>query len=191
MPIAAKENEEALVDALFAKRESVDLNQQNARFSLSDGGLISLELSLPGKEKEYFERVIIIRAYPVSNPDEFLIVRSADTKEHGKGEEIGIIRDINIMREDEIKIINAELDKRYFVPEILKVISVKEKYGLSYWECETSAGHRSFIVSNPYVSIRLLDDSRLIVEDMDGSNYCIPDVAKLDKFSQKKIEVFC
>ena len=61
-PIAAKENEEALVDALFAKRESVDLNKQNARFSLSDGGLISLELSLPGKEKEFFERVVRIRA---------------------------------------------------------------------------------------------------------------------------------
>ena len=190
-PIAANENEEALVDALFAKRESVDLNQQNARFSLSDGGLISLELSLPGKEKEYFERVIIIRAYPISNPNEFLIVRSPDSKEHGKGEEIGIIRDINILREDEIKIINAELDKRYFIPEITKVLSVKDKYGLSYWECETSAGHRSFIVSNPYVHIRLLEDGRLIVEDMDGSNYCIPDITALDKLSQKKIEVFC
>lgn len=190
-PIAAKENEEALVDALFAKRESVDLNKQNARFSLSDGGLISLELSLPGKEKEFFERVVIIRAYPITNPYEFLVVRSVDSKEHGKGEEIGIIRDLNLMTEDEVKIISAELDKRYFIPEITKVMSVKDKYGLSYWECETSAGHRSFIVSNPYVHIRLLEDGRLIIEDMDGSNYCISNIAALDKLSQKKIEVFC
>ena len=44
-PIPAEKSDEALVDELFAKRESVDLTPENARFFYSEGGLVSLELT--------------------------------------------------------------------------------------------------------------------------------------------------
>ena len=188
--VSAEENEEALVDALFAKRISYDLTPDNSRFFLSEGGLVSMELSVPDKEKEFFERVIIIRTFPISNPNGFLSVRAPDSRGSEKGEEIGIIRDLNDFPEDTVKIILGELDKRYFIPEITKVHSIRDKYGFSYWDCDTSSGRRTFIVSNPYSNIRLLDDGRLLVEDMDGSNFCIPEKKKLDNSSQRKIEAF-
>ena len=113
----SEESDEALVDALFAKRESYDLTPDNSKFFLSEGGLVSMELSVPNKEKEFFERVIIIRTFPISNPDEFLSVREPDARDSEKGDEIGIIRALDIFPEETVKIIRDELDKRYFIPE--------------------------------------------------------------------------
>lgn len=189
-PIAAAESDEALVDALFAKRESIDLNPQNTRFFPSEGGLVSMELTTKNGDKEQFERVIILRTYPVTNPDELLSVRAPKSRSSGKGEEIGIVGNINDFPKEQVELVKAELDKRYFIPVITRIHSVKEKYGRSYWDCETTSGRRSFIIGNPYSDIHMLEDGRLLVEDIDGSNYTITSLASLDKVSQKKVETF-
>lgn len=189
-PIAAAESDEALVDALFAKRESIDINPNNARFFPSEGGLVSMELTSKNGDKEFFERIIILRTYPVTNPDEFLSVRTPDSRSSGKGVEIGIVKNINDFPKEQVNLVNEELDRRYFIPQITHVYSIKEKHGRSYWDTETTSGRRTFMVNNPYSDIHMLEDGRLLVEDIDGSNYTINGLDSLDKFSQKKVESF-
>lgn len=186
------------IEALFNKRESVPLSPENARFFRSNGGLISLELSHKGeknedgsdKENETFERVVIIRSFPVSNPDEYISIREPSTKRRGNGAEIGMIRNITDFDESTILLLKEELDRRYFTPEILKIYSLKEKFGYSYIDAKTSAGKITFVLNNPYSNFRKLENGSVLISDMDGNCFIIPNPDTLDKASLKKIEIY-
>lgn len=172
------------------QRESVPITPKNARFYRSKGNLISLELAIEGKEPEIFERVVILRSFPVTNPDEFLSVREPDTKKKGRGKEIGMIRRMSDFDEATSMLFLEELDRRYFSPQLLKITSCKEKFGYSYWDAETTAGHVTFILNNPFYNIRVLEDGRIFINDIDGNSFEIPDPKQLDPASFRKIEIY-
>ena len=52
---------------LFEHRISLDLTPENAVFTPSAGSLISLTLTQPSGEVEFFERVVPVRAFPISS----------------------------------------------------------------------------------------------------------------------------
>ena len=186
------EDEDNTVDAndLFKRRESINLTPENAWFSASVGGLISLKIINADGEEEFFERVILRRSFPVTAPDEFLSVREPDSRKKGRGAEIGMIRNINIFDKDTVALLNSELELRYFTPEITKITSAKEKFGYNYWEAETTAGSVSMVLNNPYSNIRVLEDKRIFISDMDGNCFIISDPTKLDRQSFKYIEIY-
>ena len=176
------------LDNLFEnERVSVALTPQNAVFKQSEGGLISLDLK---ETNEFFERIVIFRCFPITNPDEFLSVREPDSKKMGKGKEIGMIRYMKDFPEKQQKLFLEELDRRYFSPEITKINSVKDKFGYTYWEADTNAGSMTFILNNPFSNIRLLEDGRIFIHDIDGNSFQIKEPAKLDANSYKKIEIY-
>lgn len=177
-------------DELFKHRVSIDLTPANAWFSKSVGGLISLKIINAEGVEEFFERVVIRRSFPVSAPDEFLSVREPDTRQKGRGSEIGMIRNINIFDKETVDLLNAELELRYFTPIITKITSAKEKFGYNYWDAETTAGNVSLVLNSPFNNIRVLEDGRIFISDMDGNCFLIPDPKKLDRQSYKTIEIY-
>ena len=181
------ENAEKKDDLFEKERVSIALTSQNAKFTRSQGGLISLELL---ETKESFERIVIFRCFPITNPDEFLSVREADSKKMGRGKEIGMIRYMKDFPQDQQELFLEELDRRYFSPEIIKINSVKEKFGYSYWDAETTAGSMTFIMTNPFSNIRVLEDGRIFINDLDGNSFQIKDPSKLDAHSYKKVEIY-
>ena len=191
---AAEEEEngdgEINADDLFKHRVSIDMTPDNSWFSASEGGLISLKIINAEGEEEFFERVVIRRSFPVTSPDEFLSVREPDTRAKGRGSEIGMIRNINIFDKATVDLINAELDIRYFTPVIHRITSAKEKFGYNYWEAETSAGKVSIVLNNPFSNIRVLEDGRIYIFDMDGNCFLIPDPTKLDRLTYRTIEIY-
>ena len=187
--IVSAENAEEEID-IFYKRPSVTLTVDNARFYRSGGGLISLDLKGEGGEVEKFERVVAIRSFPITDPDAFISIREPDSAEHEKGAEIGIIPDINDFDAESIALLREELDRRYFTPKILKIYSMKEKLGHYYWDVNTDAGKFSFVLRNAGANIRTLEDGRVLIFDIDGNCFEIPDTEKMDKASYKKIEVY-
>ena len=189
----------ANTDNLFEnERISVPLTPQNASFRRSEGGLISLDLTAEetneagekSEKKEFFERIVIFRCFPVTNPSEFLSVREPDSKKMGRGKEIGMIRYMKDFPEEQQKLFLEELDRRYFSPGITKINSVKDKFGYMYWEAETDAGNMTFILNNPFSNIRLLEDGRIFINDIDGNSFQIKEPNKLDPNSFKKIEIY-
>lgn len=187
---SVEDAEEVNADDLFKHRESITMTPENSWFSLSAGGLISLKIINAEGNEEFFERVVIRRSFPVTAPDEFLSVREPDSRIKGRGAEIGMIRNVNIFDKDTVKLINDELEVRYFTPEIKKITSAKEKFGYTYWEAETTAGNASIVLNNPFSNIRVLEDMRIFISDMDGNCFVIPDPSKLDKLSYKYIEIY-
>ena len=179
---------EEKTDNLFEnERVSIALTPQNAVFKRSEGGLISMDLK---ETDEFFERIVIFRCFPITNPDEFLSVREPDSKKMGRGKEIGMIRFMKDFPKEQQDLFLEELDRRYFSPEIIKISSVKDKFGYMYWETETDAGSMTFILNNPFSNIRSLEDGRVFIHDMDGNSFHIKDPAKLDAYSYKKIEIY-
>lgn len=177
-------------DALFRSRKSVVLSDSNAEFTLSAGGLISMTLIHEDGTREFFERVVPVRAFPISDPNDYISIREPDSKEKGKGLEIGMITTITDVSPAAQELINAELERRYFTPELLKIYSVTEKFGYQNFEAETSAGRISFVVVNPYSNFRTLEDGRIFIYDIDGNCFRISDPTKLDRNSFRKVEIF-
>ena len=177
-------------EALFKVRISIPLNQENAIFTRSEGNLISLKVTQPDGTVEEFERVVPVRAFPITDPDEFISVKEPDSREKGKGAEIGLIRKMSDFDEGTQALLCEELDRRYFTPVIKKLTGVKEKFGYFYWDAETSAGKISFVMTNITSNIRTLEDGRVFIHDIDGNCFQIPDPSKLDKASLKKIEIY-
>ena len=182
--------DENLEDLFFKKRKSVDLTPYNASFFRSEGGLVSLKLKNEDGEEEFFERVLPIRSFPITEPEEFISIREPEIKDKGKGDEIGMIRRMSDFPDDVQSLLREELSRRYFTPELLKIFSVKEKFGYSYWEVQTSSGKISFVMTNPSSNIRTLEDGRVFIHDIDGNCFAITDPSKLDKASFRHIEIY-
>lgn len=182
--------DENLEELFFKKRKSVELTQENAKFFRSEGGLVSLTLTNEDGSEEFFERVLPIRSFPITEPEEFISIREPETKDKGKGDEIGMIRRMSDFPEDVQTLLREELSRRYFTPEILKIFSVKEKFGYSYWEVQTSSGKISFVMTTPSSNIRTLEDGRVFIHDIDGNCFAITDPTRLDKASFRHIEIY-
>ena len=176
--------------ALFDKRVSIPLTPQNASFSLCAGGLLSLTLTKPDGTVEEFERVIPVRAFPITDPDCYICIREPDGKKNGRGEEIGMIERLADFDEQAQELILEELDRRYFTPIIKKIQSLHEKFGYLYFDVTTDAGRSEFIMANPTNSFRTLEDGRVFMYDIDGNCFCVPGSDALDKASLKKIEIY-
>ncbi len=126
--------------------------------------------------------VKIARAFPVSDPDHYIGIRDEDDKD------IGMVVDPSRLESRTRKIVEEEIHKRYFVPVITRIHSVKEEYGVGHWIVETDRGPREFVVRGMRDSIWEVGESRLIVIDVDNNRYDIPNYTELDYRSYRMIE---
>lgn len=157
------------------------LNSQTAHFERTSGGFASLKTT-----ERFYERVTLLRAFPLSDPDRYISVREAD--EHKK--EIGMIENINDLSKEDAEIVKEQLNLRYFTPKIKKVLSVKDKHGFSTLEVITDKGKCKFTFKTGSNSVVGLSESRYLFYDIDGSRYEIEDIFALSKREQKKLDIY-
>lgn len=160
------------------------LKEENAVFSRSAGGLLALTVKTPEGEV-YYERVIVLRAFPLTSPDALLSVRQP----RGERREIGMIRHIGDLDEGSEELVRQELSSRYFIPRIERIHSLHRR-GALYIDAETDLGRRTLMLRNDTSAIRTLLGGRVILTDMEGNNYEIPDPEALDKASYRRIETY-
>ena len=132
-----------------------------------------------------FLRVQIARAFPLYDPDHYIGLRDE------KDKDIGMLQNLDTLEAASRQIIAEELSRRYFLPKIARVRSVKEEFGTSTWEVDTDKGPRKFIVQNLRDSVQDLSPTRLLMTDKDGVRYEFPDTATLDpksKFILSKVQ---
>lgn len=123
-------------------------------------------------------KVSVARAFPLSNPDHYLGFLD------GAGKDIGLLHDPALLDPDSRRIVDEELEKRYFVPIVERVITVKEEFGTIYWSVETDRGEKEVIVRNLRDNLQDLGSSRVIITDVDGNRFEFSDITKLDSKSQ-------
>ena len=174
-------DEEALKKESEELLEMRILDGDNAVFSRTPGGFVALKT----KDKEY-ERVGVYLTFPLTNPEEFVSIREADEK----AREIGMVEKLSLLPADQQEMLREQIKLRYFMPVITKVLDVKDEYGYAYWNVVTTFGACRFTTQMSGDAVVHLSDSRLLVTDIDGNRYEIPDFYRLSVMERKKLDLF-
>ncbi len=156
---------------------TVWLTPENAEFYLKNGFLYI-------KSAEKDQRAFLCRQFPFEMLWEFISVLD-DAQQ-----EIGIIRRVADFAGEQEELLRTELSRRYYSPVIEEILHVKERYGFSYWKVKTHEGEVSFTLHDTYRSIIRAGENRVILLDVDGNRFEIPQVDTLDRKSYKKIELY-
>ena len=184
---ALKKESEELLEMHF-------LTGENARFRRTEGGFVALTVKEAGEEKHSeteagtreYDRVGVYLTFPLTNPEEFISIREADEK----AKEIGIIEKLSQLEKDQQEMLREQIKLRYFRPVITKVLDVKDEYGYAYWNVVTTFGACRFTTQRSGDAVIHLSDSRLLVTDIDGNRYEIPDFYQLGVMERKKLDLF-
>jgi len=129
-------------------------------------------------------RVLFHRAFPFDRPDEFISVQDEE------GREYGIIKALKDFDGEGREIIDEALKRKYFCPEIKKIYKLEEQFGYSLWEVDTDVGPLEISLKDTFGSIIRISDTYLVIVDVSGNRYLLPDVNALDRKSYRKIELY-
>ncbi|MBQ7863860.1 MAG: DUF1854 domain-containing protein [Lachnospiraceae bacterium] len=169
------------------KAESADLlelrylTKENAKFERTPGGFVKLTY----KDTTY-DRVGVYRTFPVTMPEEYISIREANEK----AREIGVIEKLSALDPEQAKMLKEQLDLRYFTPEITKIFDIKTEYGYGYFHVMTTYGECRFTIHNGGSSVVSLTDTRIVINDLDGNRFEVPDIMKLTVAERKKLDLF-
>lgn len=116
----------------------------------------------------------------------------------GKGREVAILDDkkkeivtlksLDCLDPEARKIAAEELDQRYLVARIKRVISTQTSFGSRYWDVETDRGRRRFVMKDPHKNVVWITKDRLVIRDVLGNRYEIHSIAELDPSSRHEME---
>lgn len=122
----------------------------------------------------------ILRTLPISDPWRYLIVYDAD------GNEIGIFVDIADLDAQSQQIVREELERRYHMPKILRVLRVERlpQTGHTRWQVETDEGIKEFVVPGSE-HIYTSRYPRIFLVDENGNRYEIPNFERLEVQSRR------
>jgi hypothetical protein len=138
-----------------------------------------LGLTLPGGGR--YGRITAARAFPLSSPEQLVVLRDQE------GNEIGIIENVEQLDKQSSQALKIELEKCYFMPIITYVNNIDEAYGVPKWDVETDRGPRKFELRSRR-DARLTGYGRVLIKDIDGNRYEIPDYTQLDARSRAYVE---
>ncbi|HHV54819.1 MAG TPA: DUF1854 domain-containing protein [Firmicutes bacterium] len=131
---------------------------------------------------EEYSPVAVYRAFPLTRPEQYISVRDSE------GKEIGMIENLGDLPAEMRRLVEEELERRYFTPLITRVVSVKEEFGYSYWEVETDRGARRFTVRNSHENVLPVGERSVMLVDVDGNRFAIPDYRRLAPAAYRQIE---
>ena len=139
------------------------------------------QLILRPAESEGEIAVRPMRAFPLSDPARFVALLDRD------GNEVALVPDLAALPERPRALLLQELEKSYFLPELVRVLEITDDFGIQHWQVETDRGPRIFEVRGRE-DLRWLRPGNLIVRDVDGNRYEIKRFDDLDAQSRLKIE---
>ena len=155
---------------------SIYLEPQNLRLEIAPDG--TLRAQIEGERCAI--RVEVLRAFPISNENENLILRD------GGGKELGILRDFKGIEASQRQFLQDALENRYFLPKILKINLISERFGSAVWDIETDRGATSINTKAIHEAIYEITPSRFLLRDTEENRYEIADVNALDEASRER-----
>jgi hypothetical protein len=135
-------------------------------------------LHLTVEERITYLDVKIIRLFPLDDPERYLRIQSNDN------EEIGILEEIAGLSTDNKQLVMDDLDRRYLLPIVKRVVHVKESFGTVDLGVETSHGFRTFTMRNLRENVVQASPNRYLLSDIDGNRYEVSNLDQLDAISR-------
>jgi hypothetical protein len=141
---------------------------------------LRLTVTTQGEEKSY-PTVKPVWASPLSHPNRYLCLLD------GKGEEITMIPDPKTLSSESRNAVEEELRRRYLTATVTHIKDARVEYGATYWSVDTDRGERDFVTQSLQENAIWLSLHHLLLLDVDGNRFEIPDTRLLDEHSRKFI----
>lgn len=136
-------------------------------------------LRLTVEEDRSYPRVAVVRAFPLSDRNRFYSVRDSGDNE------IGVIVNPTDLSAENQNLIDGDLQRRYFIPSVKRIVSAKERFGTVEWTVETDRGLCHFTTQNLRENVQRPAPGRIILNDVDGNRYDIRNLDELNRDSQE------
>lgn len=129
------------------------------------------------------EGVVPVRAFPIAAPTEGIALVGPD------GHEAGWIERLENLPGALRQLVEEELDRREFMPEIRRIRAVSSFATPSTWQVDTDRGETSLVLWGEEF-IRRLGKSGLLIEDSHGIHFLVRDINGLDSASRRLLDRF-
>lgn len=129
------------------------------------------------------EQVVVVRAYPVTAPELGAGVMDSE------GHELAWFDRLDGVQEPLQSRLREAMQEREFLPEIQQLKSVSSLVTPSTWTVQTDRGTTRFMLKGEE-DIRRLTGRVLLINDADGVQYLIRDLAAMDRHSRKLLDRF-
>jgi hypothetical protein len=139
-------------------------------------------LQMRQSDAEEWGEVSVVRLFPLSQLEKWLAVVDHEDKE------IGMLEDLHGLSRDAVALVRQELNLRYLVPQITRVLDCKSHFDLVEWVVETNRGAKTFLTRNLRENVKTPLPERLCFTDVEGNRYDVPDLSALDPVSRHFIE---
>ena len=126
--------------------------------------------------------VKLYQAAPLSAPGRYLSLLS------GKGDEIALVDSIDSFSPDSRATVYADLQRRYLTATVRAIPEIRTEFSVTYWTVATDRGDRDFVIQNFSESCIWLTDTHLLLIDVDGNRFEIPDRRTLDAPSRAMLD---
>lgn len=129
------------------------------------------------------DNVVPICAFPITDPKHYLSICD------GRGAELAVCDDLTQLPEHVRELIEDELARRDFIPEIERIVRISSGLTPTEWTVETDRGPTTFLVESEE-HVRRLGRQQATITDTHGMRYLIRDVRLLDNASRRLLERF-
>ena len=123
-------------------------------------------------------KVVVLRAFPLSVPEGLFSLRD------GGGKEIGILAGLDQLDPDSRALVRRDLERRYILFRLRRIVKVVERFGTVEWEVETDRGHARFTTRDLRENLIRPGPQRFILTDVENNRYEVEDIESLDAASQ-------
>ncbi|NNM79696.1 MAG: DUF1854 domain-containing protein [Gallionella sp.] len=141
------------------------------------------QLAYTDPDGKRHENILVVRAYPISAPDEGVSLIGED------GHELVWIADLRDLSANNLNLVSGELARREFMPKISRIAAVSSYATPSTWTVATDRGETELILKAED-HIRRLGLTTLLITDSQGISFLIDDVDRLDRHSRKLLDRF-
>lgn len=133
-----------------------------------------------GDDRSYIT-VKPVWASPQSFPNRFLGLLD------GKEKEIATIVDPSELTGESRIAVEEELRRRYLTSTIVAITNAKLEFGATYWHVVTNRGERDFVTQSLQENAIWMSPTHIVLLDVDGNRFEIPDVEALDAKSRQTL----
>jgi hypothetical protein len=106
----------------------------------------------------------------------------------GKGDEIAMLDDPCALPKESEFAVREELRRRYLTAEVTAITHARQEFGATYWNVETDRGPRDLVTQNLQENVVRISEDHILLLDVDGNRFEVPDTSVLDARSRRYIE---